>query len=99
LTVATRSWARGEASLERDTASGAYASTAGFTPLTTILTLSGNAKSALQITPILLYFVALKLTFSAQLGSLFGTIALVSGNPREQVSEGFLIKTLTAIGG
>lgn len=57
--------------------------------------------SALQIAPALLYFLKLKLTFSAQWGSLFGTIALVRGNPREQVSGGLLIKTrnLTAIGG
>ena len=45
--------------------------------------------AALQIAPALLYYLTLKLTFSAQLGSLFGAIALVRDNPREQVSEGF----------
>jgi hypothetical protein len=44
---------------------------------------------ALQIAPALLYYWALKLTLSALLGSLLETIALVRGNPREQVSEGF----------
>jgi hypothetical protein len=56
---------------------------------------------ALQIARALLYYWELKLTLSAQLGSLFGTIALVRNNPREQVSGGLFIKTqtLTAIGG
>jgi hypothetical protein len=56
---------------------------------------------ALQIAPALLYFPALKLTFLALKRHLFVTIALVRGSPREQVSEGLLIKTqtLTAIGG
>ena len=52
-----------------------------------------RSRAALQIAPALLYYWALKLTLSAQLGSLLGTIALVRGNPREQVSEGLLIKT------
>jgi hypothetical protein len=57
--------------------------------------------SALQITPALLYFRKLNLTFTVHRGSLFGTIACGKERPREQVSGVFLIKpkTLTANGG
>jgi len=51
----------------------------------------GRAKSALQIAPALLYYWKLKLTLLALRRHLFVTIALVRGNPREQVSEGLLI--------